>query len=185
MREYEELDEKYAALDRVIDRYGADRGHLIRILQEAQEIFGYLPEEVQSYIAGKMELPVSEVNGVVTFYAIFATKPRGRFSINVCTGTACYVQGAQDILDDFRRDLGLAGDSDTTGDGLFTVKSTRCIGACGLAPVVTVNEEVHGKLTRKDISRIIRAYRKKAEVKDVDQLPAGLGKDQGQPPARH
>lgn len=184
MRKREELEEKYTALDRVIDRYGGERGQLIRILQGAQDIFGYLPEEVQTYIAGKLGMPVSEINGVVTFYALFTTEPRGRFSINVCTGTACYVQGAQDILDDFKRSLGLT-DKDTTEDGLFTVKSTRCIGACGLAPVSTVNENVHGKLSRKDVSRLLRIYKKRAEVKEVDRLPAGIGGDQEQPPAGH
>lgn len=184
MREQDELEAKYAALDRIIDRYGGDRGQLIRILQEAQEIFGYLPEEVQAYIAGKLDMPVSEINGVVTFYALFTTEPRGRFSINVCTGTACYVQGAQDILDDFRRGLGLT-DTDTTVDSLFTVKSTRCIGACGLAPVLTVNDEVHGKLTRKDVSRLLRTYKKRAEVKDVDQLPAEAERAPEHPPGGH
>lgn len=184
MREREELEEKYAALDRIIHRYDGDRGQLIRILQDAQEVFGYLPEEVQTYIAGKMDMPVSEVNGVVTFYSLFATEPQGRFSINVCTGTACYVQGAQNVLEDFKRSLNLT-DNNTTEDGLFTVKSTRCIGACGLAPVLTVNDEVHGKLTRKDVSKLLRTYKKKAEVKEIDRLPAGLGTDQEQPPAGH
>ena len=186
MRESEELEEKFAALDRIIHHYGGDRGQLIRVLQEAQDVFGYLPEEVQTYIAGKMDMPVSEVNGVVTFYALFATEPRGRFSINVCTGTACYVQGAQNLLEDFKRDLSLT-DHNTTPDGLFTVKSTRCIGACGLAPVLTVNDEVHGKLTRKDVSKLLRTYKRigtqKAEVKEIDRVPAGLGTDQEQPPS--
>jgi len=192
LREREELEEKYAALDRVIDRYHCDSGQLIRVLQEAQEVFGYLPEEVQTYIAGKMDMPVSEVNGVVTFYSLFATEPQGRFSINVCTGTACYVQGSQNLLEDIKRSLNLA-DANTTPDGLFTVKSTRCIGACGLAPVLTVNDEVHGKLTRKDVSKLLRAYKRKEDtdspqrrkVKEFDQIPAGLGTDQEQPPAGH
>lgn len=198
MREREELDEKYAALDRIILRYNGDRDQLIRILQDAQAVFGYLPEEVQTYIAGKMNIPVSEVNGVVTFYALFTTEPRGRFSINVCTGTACYVQGAQNILDDLRRSLNLT-DGNTTKDGLFTVKSTRCIGACGLAPVLTVNDEVHGKLTRKDVAKLLRIYKRKgdtlpaeesiqpikAEVRGFDRVPTGTGTDQEQPPARH
>jgi len=193
MREHEELDAKYAALDRIIHRHDCDRDQLIRVLQEAQEVFGYLPEEVQTYIAGKMNLPVSEVNGVVTFYALFATEPQGRFSINVCTGTACYVQGAQHLLEDFKRDLNLTGNSNTTADGLFTVKSTRCIGACGLAPVLTVNDEVHGKLTRKDVPKILRAYKrardaeyaaaKKTEVNEADQVSRGIGTNQEQPPA--
>jgi len=163
LREYEELEAKYAALDRIMHRYHCDRGQLIRVLQEAQEVFGYLPEEVQTYIAGKMDMPVSEVNGVVTFYSLFTTDPQGRFTINVCTGTACYVQGAQNLLDDFKRNLNLT-DNNTTEDGLFTVKSTRCIGACGLAPVLTINNEVHGKLTRKDVSKLLRTYKRMADT---------------------
>ena len=184
MRQRDEQAEKYAALDRIIHRYGGDSDLLIRILQEAQEVFGYLPEEVQTYIAGKLDMSVSEVYGVVTFYALFITEPGGRFSINVCTGTACYVQGAGDILDDLKRSLGLA-ENNTTEDGLFTVKSTRCIGACGLAPVLTVNDDVHGKLTRKDTARLLHIYRNKAEVKQIDRVPAELGEDQDQPPAGH
>ncbi|MHB8157044.1 MAG: NADH-quinone oxidoreductase subunit NuoE family protein [Desulfocucumaceae bacterium] len=154
-----DLEEKYLLLDRVIDRYNTGQGQLIRILQEAQNIFGDLPEEVQAYIAGKTDIPVSEVSGVVTIYSLFSTSPRGKYGINVCLGTACYVQGSKGILDDFRRDLGLQNE-DSTGDGLFTVKSTRCIGACGLAPVIIVNDEVHGRLSRKEVPKILRKYRK-------------------------
>lgn len=158
-------DQKYSSLDKVIERYSSEQGQLIRILQEAQEIFGYLPEEVQTYIAGKTNIPVSEINGVVTFYSLFSTDPRGRYGINVCLGTACYVQGAQGILEDFRRDLQLK-ERDTSEDGLFTVKSTRCVGACGLAPVITVNDEVHGRASRKDVARILRKYRKIEEASE-------------------
>lgn len=166
--EQENLDEKYKQLDEVIERYGQEEGQLIKVLKEAQEIFGYLPEEVQTYIAGKMNMPVSEVNGVVTFYALFSTEPQGKYSINVCLGTACYVQGAQGILDEFRSQLGLNG-GDTSDDRLFTVKSSRCVGACGLAPVVTINGDVHGKLNRKDVPKLIRKYKRQAEVKDDDK----------------
>ncbi|MBF7084124.1 NAD(P)H-dependent oxidoreductase subunit E [Desulfallas sp. Bu1-1] len=184
MRGIDEQQERYAALDRVIENYAGEEGQLIRILQGAQEIFGYLPEEVQAYIAGKLGLPVSEVNGVVTFYSLFTTEPKGEYTINVCTGTACYVQGAQDILDDLRRTLKLTG-GDTTEDGLFTVKSTRCVGACGLAPVLTVNDEVHGKFTRRDVSRLIRMYKKRSEVKAGDQISERPGTYQEQSPAGH
>lgn len=177
------IDQKYSRLDKVIERYSAGQGQLIRILQEAQEIFGYLPEEVQTYIAGKTNIPVSEINGVVTFYSLFSTEPRGRCGINVCLGTACYVQGAQRILEDFRRELRLK-ERDTSEDGLFTIKSTRCVGACGLAPVITVNNEVHGRAGRKDVASILRKYRKIEEaldkVHDNDKRPAA---DQEQHPA--
>ena len=174
--------EKFVELDRLIDDYSDEKGQLIKILQGAQDIFGYLPEEVQTYIAGKLGVPVSEVNGVVTFYSLFTTEPRGKFTINVCTGTACYVQGAQNILDGFRSSLNL-GKNNTTEDRLFTVKSTRCIGACGLAPVLTVNDAVHGKLGRKDVPKLLRDCKKLSEVKPVDKFPEGPGKYQEQPPA--
>lgn len=178
--------DKYSQLDSVMERYSTGQGQLIRILQEAQEIFGYLPEEVQAYIAGKTGVSVSEINGVVTFYSLFSTEPGGRYAINVCLGTACYVQGSQGIMEDFRRELGLK-EGDTTADGLFTVKTTRCIGACGLAPVITVNDEVHGKTSRKDVPRILRKYRKNEEAQDKtnDQERERPGANQEQPAAGH
>ncbi len=179
-----ELDRKYKQLDQVINRYRSGRGQLIRILQEAQNIFGYLPEEVQTYIAGKAGIPVSEINGVVTFYSLFHTEPTGKYGINVCLGTACYVQGARRIIEDFRRELNLTS-GDTSDDGLFTVKSTRCLGACGLAPVITVNDEVHGRVSRADIPKILRKYRKIEKVgeKIHDQQPERPAGDQERLPA--
>ncbi|WP_003543873.1 complex I 24 kDa subunit family protein [Desulfotomaculum nigrificans] len=166
--EGDEKEEKFNRLDQVLAVYGRDPEQLIRVLQEAQHIFGYLPEEVQAYISHKMDIPVSAVNGVVTFYALFSTEPKGKYNVNVCLGTACYVQGAQKIYDTFRDQLGLK-DSDTTEDMLFTVRSSRCLGACGLAPVITVNEDVHGKLTARDVAELIGRYKKKEAAGEKDE----------------
>lgn len=178
--------EKFAALDQVLAKYQNQSGQLIKILHEAQHIFGYLPEEVQAYISEKTNIPVSTVNGVVTFYALFSTEPKGKYHINVCLGTACYVQGARKIYERLRSELGLT-DRDITPDGLFSVQNTRCIGACGLAPVLTVNADVHGRMSVKDVPRLLQQYREQAEGgesfagKHVDRL----GTDQEPAPAGH
>ena len=177
--------ENFRRLNEVLDSYGRDPEQLIRVLQKAQDIFGYLPEEVQAYISDKMDIPVSAVHGVVTFYSLFSTEPRGKYNVNVCLGTACYVQGAQQIYDSFKDQLGLT-DNDTTEDKLFTVRSSRCIGACGLAPVITINEDVHGKLTARDVSKLINRYKKDkaAGEKDEDKHPKGHGTYQEETPTR-
>jgi NADH:ubiquinone oxidoreductase subunit E len=117
---------------------------------------------VQIYIAEKLNLPLSEVYGVVSFYSLFTTEPRGKYVINVCLGTACYVKGSGRIMDNLKKELGV-GIGETTSDGLFTLEGCRCIGACGLAPVLTVNEQVHGRLTEDDVPRLIRFYKLKEE----------------------
>lgn len=178
------IKEKFYRLDKILEQYGGDPEQLIRVLQKAQDIFGYLPEEVQAYISEKMDIPVSAVSGVVTFYALFSTKPRGKYNINVCLGTACYVQGAQQVYHSFKDQLGLK-DKDTTEDMLFTVRSSRCVGACGLAPVITINEDVHGKLAARDVARLISRYKKKEVVgeKNEDKEPTGTGTYQEETPA--
>lgn len=150
-------DSEYKELGKVLDRYRGEKGELIRVLHSAQKIFGYLPQEVQSYIALQMDIPVSEVNGVVTFYTLFVTEPKGKHTVNVCMGTACYVKGANEIMDKLKEELKLDA-QETSTDGLFTVKSSRCIGACGMAPVMTVDEEVHGRLNPDDLVGIIKKY---------------------------
>lgn len=158
-------DLNYRRLDQVIRKYTSEPGQLIRILQEAQDIFGYLPEEVQAYIAEKMGVPVSEVNGVVTFYSLFSTEPKGKYMMNVCMGTACYVKGAQSLMDELKERLKV-DEGETTHDKLFTIKSTRCIGACGLAPILVVNEDVHGRMGTGEISKLIQKYRKGENVEN-------------------
>jgi len=130
---------------------------LIPILYKAQKIFGYLPHNLQRHIASKLDLPSAHVNGVVTFYSYFSEKPVGKNTVSVCMGTACFVKGADKVLHkalektDTKR-------NEMSEDGLFTVKDVRCIGACGLAPVVTVNDKVYGKVSEKEIDEIIERY---------------------------
>lgn len=164
-RDENQREEQYKDLDQVIQRYSKEPGQLIRILQKAQDLFGYLPEEVQSYIAEKTETPVSEVNGVVTFYSLFSTEPKGKNMLNVCMGTACYVKGAQEVMDAIKDQLKIDA-GETTPDKLFTVKSTRCIGACGLAPILVANEDVHGKISAGDIVKIIQKYREGEKIEN-------------------
>lgn len=158
-----EAAKKYTELDQVIARYSSEPGQLIRILQKAQDIFGYLPEEVQAYIAEKTETPVAEVNGVVTFYSLFSSEPKGKHVLNICLGTACYVKGAQEVMSAIKRDLKI-DEGETTADGFFTLKSTRCVGACGLAPILITDGDVHGQIGPKDAAKIIDRYRKGEKV---------------------
>lgn len=149
-----EQEEKLRA---VIEANKNDKSRLMAVMQEAQEIYGYLPLEVQEIIAEGMEIPLEKVFGVASFYAQFSLSPKGKFNISVCLGTACYVKGAQHLLDSISENLGIGVD-ECTPDGKFSVEACRCIGACGLGPVLTVNDEVYGKLTPEDIPEIIAKY---------------------------
>jgi len=151
-------NEKYVALQAVIDELKHEQGALMPIMQKAQDIFGYLPEEVQNYIAKELDIPVSDIYGVATFYAQFNLEPKGKYIISVCMGTACYVKGSQQVLDKLAEVLEIEPGR-TTKDGLFTLNATRCLGACGLAPVIMVNDDVYGRLTPDQIPAIIQKYR--------------------------
>ena len=142
----------------VIEKHRGTQGALMPVLQEAQEIYGYLPIEVQKIIAVRMGVSLEEVYGVSTFYSQFVLNPKGDVSIAVCMGTACYVKGSGDLLDKITQVLGLPAGS-TTPDGKYSLEATRCIGACGLAPVLTINNEVYGKLGVKDIEGILAKYK--------------------------
>lgn len=131
-----------------------NRGYLIQSLHKAQEIFTYLPESLQLFVADKLKLHLSEVYGVVSFYSFFTDKPVGDYKINVCTGTACFVKGAGDILDEFKRYLNLE-EGETAEDGKFSLGGLRCVGACSLAPVVMVNDKVYGNVTKQMVPEII------------------------------
>jgi NADH:ubiquinone oxidoreductase subunit E len=132
-------------------------GSLMQVMQDAQGIYGYLPIEVQTIIAEGMGVSIEEVYGIATFYAQFALSPKGKYNISVCLGTACYVKGAQDLIDRLVEVLGIQP-GDCTPDGKFSLEACRCIGACGLAPVLTVNEDVYGRLTKSDIDGILAKY---------------------------
>ena len=133
------------------------KGALVSIMQKAQDIYGYLPLEVQSIIARELDIPIQEVYGVATFYAQFSLYPKGQYKISVCLGTACYVKGSGLLFDRLTQELGIGAD-ECTADGKFSLTACRCIGACGLAPVLTVNEEVYGRLSPDDIPGIIAKY---------------------------
>ncbi len=154
-----ERDANFDRLDEVIAKHKALPGALIMILHKAQLIFGYLPEEVQRYVAKALEIPLADVYGVTTFYSYFSLTPRGKHRIAVCMGTACYVRGAGDLVAAFERELGVKV-GQTTPDGLFTLEASRCIGACGLAPVLTVGEDVYGNIMNAErVPDILRKYR--------------------------
>ena len=155
----EQMEAKTAELKVFIDAQKGKKGPLMPIMQKAQELFGYLSLETQSLIAEALEIPVSEVYGVATFYAQFSLEPKGDYIISVCTGTACYVKGAQAILDKIEAILGIT-DGQTSADGLFTIQNARCIGCCGLAPAMTINEHVYGKVTPDQSPAILESYRK-------------------------
>ena len=142
----------------VIDEYRDVPGALMPILQKAQDIYGYLPYEVQRMIALRMGISMEEVYGVATFYSQFVLNPKGDVAIAVCLGTACYVKGSGEILDKITEILGLPAGS-TTPDGKYSLEATRCIGACGLAPVLTINNEVYGRLKASDMAGILEKYK--------------------------
>jgi NADH-quinone oxidoreductase subunit E/NADP-reducing hydrogenase subunit HndA len=149
--------EQMRALDDVIAKHKGQPGATMPVLQEAQDIFGYLPEEVQLIIAEGLGLSLSEVYGVVSFYAQFSLNPKGKVQIAVCMGTACYVKGAGAILEKIERIVGCKAGA-VTEDGKYSIDATRCIGACGLAPVLTINGDVHGRLTLDDVDGMMKNY---------------------------
>ncbi|ABR50191.1 NADH dehydrogenase (ubiquinone), 24 kDa subunit [Alkaliphilus metalliredigens QYMF] len=153
-------EEKFQRLQMVIEEQKGKKGPLMPVLHEAQKIFGYIPLEVQKRISEEIEIPLSEIYGVITFYSQFSLEPKGDYVIGVCMGTACYVKGSQPIIDKISELTGTkpGGNSE---DGRFSLVATRCIGACGLAPVLTVNEDVYGRLKLEDIPGIVEKYQVK------------------------
>lgn len=151
--------EQASRLKAVIDECRDDKSLLMHVMQQAQNIYGYLPFEVQVMIADGMDIPLEKVYGVSTFYAQFALAPKGKYNISVCLGTACYVKGSQEILDKICEKLSI-GPDECTEDGRFSIEACRCIGACGLAPVMMINEDVYGNLKADQIDSILEKYMK-------------------------
>jgi NADH-quinone oxidoreductase E subunit len=149
--------EKYAEIANIIDLYKDKEGSLIQILHLAQEINGFLPLELQTFIADSLDIPLSEVSGVVTFYSFFSTKPRGKHTIRVCMGTACYVRGGKKIVEGLKEKLGI-DIGDTTEDGMFTFEVARCIGACGLAPAMMIDDVVYKQVNVNKLNAILAKY---------------------------
>ncbi|NLF35233.1 MAG: NADH-quinone oxidoreductase subunit NuoE [Clostridiales bacterium] len=154
---YRGTREQEERLKQAIDEYKDLPGATMPVLQAAQEIFGYLPEEVQIMVAEGLDIPLSEVYGVASFYTQFTMNPKGKYQISLCLGTACYVKGAADILTAVESKLGIRNGS-ITSDGKFSLDACRCIGACGLAPVMMINNDVYGRLTPDQISDILDKY---------------------------
>ena len=149
--------EQQEQLFKVIDENGGTHGSVMPSLQKAQEIYGYLPIEVQTMIAEKMDVPLEEIYGVSTFYSLFALTPKGKYNVSVCMGTACYVKGAADVLGKICEVLGIQPE-ECTQDGKFSITECRCIGACGLAPVMTVNDDVYGRVSVSEVEDILSKY---------------------------
>lgn len=151
------LDLKETKLKEIITCYKGQKGSLITVLQEAQGIYGYLPQEILKLVAKEMKIPIAEVYGVATFYSQFRFTPMGRNVIRICLGTACHVRGALKVLKTLEKELGIQS-GETTGDGKFTLETVACIGACGLAPVISINNKVHGNMTPQMAVKLLDQY---------------------------
>lgn len=151
-------EQKVQQLEAICKEYNNDKGELINVLHKAQGLFGYLPAEVQDVIARNLNTSLAHVYGVVTFYSFFTMVPKGEHPISICMGTACYVRGAEKVLDEFKRILDIPVGK-TTPDGKFSLSCLRCVGACGLAPVVLVGEKVYGRVSPDGVKDIINEYK--------------------------
>ena len=148
----------YSELEQFINELPDKEGALIGVLHKAQSLFGYLPKEVQVFVSEKLNIPVSQVYGVVSFYSFFTMVPKGKYPVSVCLGTACYVRGADKVLDAFKQELGIEI-GQTTEDGRFSLDALRCVGACGLAPVVLIGDKVYGRIgSAEEVKKILKGY---------------------------
>ncbi len=154
----------YDELQKFIESLPSKKGELITVLHRAQAIFGYLPREVQEFVAEKLELPLAKVYGVVKFYSFFSMTPKGKHPISVCMGTACYVRGAEEVLNEIIKQTGIEV-GEVSEDGNFSLNTLRCVGACGLAPVVIIGEKVYGRVEPKKVAGILAEYADEGEVR--------------------
>ncbi|WP_150275339.1 NADH-quinone oxidoreductase subunit NuoE [Paenibacillus tepidiphilus] len=152
-----EIDEKLEKIEAAIEQFRTIKGALIPVLHEVQDVYGYLPEKILQIVSRALNLPMSEIYGVASFYHFFSLTPKGDNIIRVCMGTACYIKGAQALLDRFSTELKVPVQG-TTEDNKFTLEATRCLGACGLAPVLTIGEKVHGRLVPNNVPKILKEY---------------------------
>ena len=157
------MDEKLSnGMKELLKNYSQDKSNLIQILNEVQEKYGYIPKQSQIEISNYLSIPMAEIYGVITFYSRFTLEPKGKYNISVCLGTACFVKGSQALLDRLKERLKI-DEGQTTPDGKFSIDATRCVGACGLAPVFTINNEVYGKATVKKLDEVLDEYMKKED----------------------
>lgn len=157
MPEIKLAEKTITLIKKICDSFNNQEGELINVLHQVQSKLGYLPSEVQEVIAQELNIPVAKVYGVVTFYSFFTMKPQGKYPISICMGTACYVRGAEKVLTEFKRQLNIEV-GQTTDNGKFSLSSLRCVGACGLAPVVMVGEKVFGRVSPQQVKKIIAEY---------------------------
>lgn len=150
------IDEK---LEKIAKKYKNVEGGIISALHEVQDTYGYISSTAQKYLSKELNIPMSEIYGIITFYSRFSLVPKGKYNIQVCMGTACYVKGSEKVLNRFKEKLGIK-EGETTSDGKFSIESVRCIGACGLAPAIVINEEVYGKMDEKKVDELIEKYSK-------------------------
>lgn len=165
-----EMDERMKKIDAIIEKHKMIKGGLIPVLHGVQEIYGYLPEEVLQVVSDGLDIPMTEIYGVASFYHFFSLEPKGEHVIRVCLGTACYVKGSQTIVDRLSQELNIQIGK-TTPDGKFTLEATRCLGACGLAPVMTVDDKVYGRVTIEDVRRILDEYSRQDIQITSEDLP--------------
>jgi len=150
--------ENYDKVKELVERYGRRKMALMPILHDVQEHYGYIPQTAQDIIAAELKIPLTDVYGLITFYARFSLVPQGKNRVSICMGTACYVKGAEKVLSAVKQNLGI-NSGETTEDGLFSIDATYCVGACGLAPVMMVNDNVYGKITPEQIKDVLSKYR--------------------------